>query len=165
MQKQRKNCQTRKVNIAKTTVQPQSIVLALLQRIYITNWHISLSCSAETKTTTNPHPHTHTQVEGWGHLLTPDWLEPEDWWLRFWKHHLVTSSPTNQKKIRELIPSSVQLYIFSERTLNKSGVHFSRFFKKARPARTQQVSMALASGKGVLALKAYQNWRSRTGSI
>ena len=33
---------------------------------------------------------------------TPDWLEPEGWW-RFPKHHPVTSQPTNQKNVHELI--------------------------------------------------------------
>lgn len=33
-------------------------------------------------------------------------LEPEIWWLRFPKHHPVTSPPTNQKEVHELGPSS-----------------------------------------------------------
>ena len=45
-----------------------------------------------------------TQVEDGDHMLTtstknPDWLKTKGWWLRFLKHHPVTSPPTNQKKV------------------------------------------------------------------
>lgn len=40
---------------------------------------------------------------------TPDWLESEDWGLRFPKHHLVTLPPTNQKNVLELITYLVTL--------------------------------------------------------
>ena len=34
---------------------------------------------------------------------TPDWMEPEDWWLRFLKHDPVISPPTKQKNVQELL--------------------------------------------------------------
>ena len=57
----------------------------------------------------NPHP-----VEDGDYMLTtstetPDWLEPEGWWLRFLKHHPVTSPSTNQKNVHELITHPVTL--------------------------------------------------------
>ena len=61
-------------------------------QIHITIWCTSLSSSAGTETP--------TQAEDGDHMLTTstqttDWLEPENWWLRFPKHHPVTAPPTN----------------------------------------------------------------------
>lgn len=45
---------------------------------------------------------TPTPVEDGDHMLIPDWLNPEGWWLRFPKYHPVTSPPTNLKKVYQL---------------------------------------------------------------
>ena len=60
--------------------------------MYITIWHIALSCSP-----------TLIQVESGDSMLTtcmqiPDRLEPEDWWLRFLKYHTVTSLPPIRRR-------------------------------------------------------------------
>ena len=89
IQKQRKSSQ-------ETIVQWWGRVLVHCEGIYITIWYTSLSSSMGTNAP--------TQVEDGNFRLntsmwTPDWLEPEDWWLRFLEHHPVTSPPTNQRKV------------------------------------------------------------------
>ena len=61
---------------------------------------------------------------------------------------------TNQKKVRELTPSSVQIYIFSERrTLNKSGVHFFRVFLKSQTSTYTTSQYGLSIWKGSLIIE------------
>ena len=64
---------------------------------------------------------------------------------------------------------SVQLYILSEQRTSKESVVRSLNVKKKknkiRSAQTQQVSVALTPGKGVLSLNENQHGRARKGGI
>ena len=93
--------QTQVRNSQETIVQPWGRVLVPPQRIHIT---IPLSCFADTETPTK-----------WEKLTVccpqahrpQTWLEPEGWWC--WPP--LTSPPTNQKNVHELItPSSLKYY-------------------------------------------------------
>ena len=67
-------------------------------------------------------------------IWTPDWLEPEDWWLRFLEHYAVTSPPTNQKEVtlRSLTPQFC-LYFFSfENFLGHTTPHVGSSFPDQR---------------------------------
>ena len=71
---------------------------------------------------------------------------------------------TNQKKVRELTPSSVQIYIFSERrTLNKSGVHFFRVFLKSQTSTYTTSQYGLSIWKGSLIIEGVPALASQEG--
>ena len=71
----------------------------------------------------------------------------------------------SEKLLQRSMVFSTALRLVRTKNIKQVRDTFLEGFKKTRPARTQQVSMALAPGRGVLSLKEYQHWRPRKGGI
>ena len=70
-----------------------------------------------------------------------------------------------RRKVQRSMVLNTVSYVVITKNIKQVRVTFLQGFKKPRSARTQGVSMALASGEGVLSLKEYQHWHPRKEGI
>ena len=108
--------QGRDKQLRETVVQPWDRVLVPLQGIHTT---IYLSCCAETETHTRWEKLTVNEGVLPTSTETPDCLEPEGWWCRL----PLTSPPTRQRNVPELITPSLTHYYKTSQYPFQVGTH------------------------------------------